>query len=82
MPVPPAAHVAIHPSEAATYTVAEAASLVGVTRNCMYRAARRGEIRSIRIGERVLLSRVDVDRLLAQVVDHSRTTAKNDRVSR
>ena len=54
-------------TDAVTYTVPAAAALFGVTRNSLYRAARRGQIRSIRIGERVLLSRVDVDRLLADI---------------
>jgi excisionase family DNA binding protein len=47
-----------------TLTVEEAAATLGISRASAYEAVRRGEIPAIRIGRRVLVSRVALDRLL------------------
>lgn len=48
-----------------TLTVEEAAGLLGISRAFAYEAVRRGEIPSIRIGRRVLVPRVALDRLVS-----------------
>jgi excisionase family DNA binding protein len=52
--------------EKLTVTVPEAALLLGVSRMSAYAAVRDGSIPSLRIGRRVLVPRVALDRLLAQ----------------
>ena len=47
-----------------TYTVPEAAELLGVGRSAAYEAARSGQIPTIRIGKRILVPRAALDRLL------------------
>jgi excisionase family DNA binding protein len=47
-----------------TLTVEEAAATLGISRASGYEAVRRGEIPAIRIGRRVLVPRVALDRLL------------------
>ncbi len=47
-----------------TLTVEEAAALLGISRAFAYETVRRGEIPSIRIGRRVLVPRVALDRLV------------------
>ena len=49
---------------ALTMTVREAAKLLGIGRNLTYEAVKRGEIPSIRIGERILIPRAGIERLL------------------
>ena len=51
-------------SEVRTYTVAQAARLLGIGRNQAYEAAHRGELPVIRIGKRLLISKRALDRLL------------------
>jgi len=51
--------------EARTYSVEEAARLLGVGRNQAYEAARKGDIPTIKIGKRILVPRAAFDRLLA-----------------
>jgi excisionase family DNA binding protein len=46
-------------------TVEEAAAALGISRASGYEAARRGEIPCIRIGRRILVPRIALDRLLA-----------------
>ena len=50
--------------ERLTLTVEEAAATLGISRAFAYEAVRRGEIPSIRIGRRVLVPRVALDRLV------------------
>jgi len=48
-----------------TLTIPEAAEILGLGRNGCYEAARRGEIPTIKIGNRILVPRVALERLLA-----------------
>lgn len=48
----------------ATYTVDEAAELLGIARHTAFQAAARGEIPTIRIGRRLLVPRHRLERLL------------------
>jgi excisionase family DNA binding protein len=48
-----------------TYRIEEAAQLLGVGRNHAYEAAKRGDIPSIKIGKRILVPKVALDRMLA-----------------
>ena len=47
-----------------TLTILEAANALGIGRNAAYEAARRGEIPTIRIGKRLLVPLVALERLL------------------
>jgi excisionase family DNA binding protein len=47
-----------------TLTVEEAARTLGCGRNAAYQAVRRGEIPAIRLGRRILIPRVALERLL------------------
>lgn len=49
----------------ATYSVTEAARLIGISRSSAFEAARRGDLPgAIRIGHRVVVSRRVLDRVL------------------
>ena len=48
------------------YTVEEAGRLLGIGRSAAYEAARSGEIPVIRIGRRWLVSKIALDRMLAE----------------
>lgn len=50
-----------------TCTVPEAAQMLGVSRGSAYEAARTGQLPTVRIGRRLLVPFVALDRLLAQV---------------
>jgi excisionase family DNA binding protein len=50
--------------ERQTVTVEEAATILGVGRNKAYEAARSGEIPAVRIGKRLLVPIVALERLL------------------
>ena len=47
-----------------TYSVPEAARLLGIGRNAAYDAVRRGEIPTIRIGKRLLVPKAALQRML------------------
>ena len=53
------------PVERLTYTVDEAAQLLGISRNSAYEAVRRGEIPTIRLGRRILVPRNRLEEVLA-----------------
>jgi excisionase family DNA binding protein len=56
-----------HPSQTAnraTYTVAEAAGILGISRTTAYECIQRGEIPARRFGRRVVVLRHELDRLL------------------
>jgi excisionase family DNA binding protein len=50
--------------EKRTYTVPEAAEALGIGRNAAYEAARTGQLPTIRIGKRILVPLVALERLL------------------
>ena len=50
--------------ERLTYSVDEAAALLGLSRSMAYECIRRGEIPAIRFGRRVLVPRMAIDELL------------------
>ncbi len=57
-----------------TYTVTEAAALLGVSRTTAYECVRRGEIPSLTLGRRVVISRVALERMLdGSALDHADT---------
>jgi excisionase family DNA binding protein len=47
----------MQPSETLTITVDAASRLLGISKNAAYRAIARGEIPSIRLGRRIVISR-------------------------
>jgi excisionase family DNA binding protein len=54
-----------------TYSVDEAAKVLGIGRNRAYEAASRGEIPTIRIGKRVLVPKAALDRMLGLPVSEN-----------
>jgi excisionase family DNA binding protein len=52
-------------SERLTYTIAEAARLLGVSRGTAYEAARRGQLPVVPIGRRLLVPKARLEDLLA-----------------
>ena len=53
-------------NERATLTVAEAARVLGIGRNLTYELVRRGELPSLKLGSRVVIPRVALERLLGE----------------
>jgi excisionase family DNA binding protein len=53
-------------SERLTLTIPEAAELLGVSRGVAYEAARAGELPTIRLGRRLLVSRARLMELLGE----------------
>lgn len=51
-------------SERAVFCVAEAAQVLGISRALAYDLVRRGELPSIRLGRRILVPRIALERLL------------------
>lgn len=47
-----------------TYTMVEAARLLGIGRTVAYEAARQGQIPTIRVGRRLLVPRAALERML------------------
>jgi excisionase family DNA binding protein len=47
-----------------TLTVEEVAARLGVSRAVAYEAVRRGELRSVRIGRRIVIPKATIERLL------------------
>lgn len=60
--------------ERTTLTIPEAATTLGLSRASAYEAARRGEIPTIRIGKRILVPVVALEKMLAD----ARTSVSND----
>lgn len=52
--------------DAMTYSIDEAAGLLGVSRGSAFKAARLGEIPVIRIGHRMLVPKAALDKLLRE----------------
>ena len=53
-------------SESLVFTVEEARGKLRISRGLMYEAIRRGEIPSIRLGRRILIPRLALEKLLDQ----------------
>ncbi|HEX3860461.1 MAG TPA: helix-turn-helix domain-containing protein [Stellaceae bacterium] len=51
--------------ERRTLTVPEAGAQLGISRNAAYEAVARGDIPSLRIGKRLLVPKLALDRMLA-----------------
>lgn len=51
--------------ERSTMTVEEAAVVLGISRTTAYECVRRGELRALRLGRRLVVPRMVVDQLLA-----------------
>ncbi|HYK89795.1 MAG TPA: helix-turn-helix domain-containing protein [Acidobacteriota bacterium] len=49
-----------------TYSIAEVGEMLGIGKNAAYNAAHRGEIPTLKIGGRILVPKVALDRLLEQ----------------
>ena len=52
-----------------TVSVVEAARMLGIGRTLAYEAARNGDLRTIRVGRRVLVPLVAIEALLADAAD-------------
>jgi excisionase family DNA binding protein len=50
-----------------TYTVPEAAALLGISRSTAYECVRRGELPSLTLGRRVLISRAHLEQLIGPI---------------
>jgi len=50
--------------ERLTYNVREAARLLGLSKNSAYQACLKGEIPHLKIGKRILIPKVQLERLL------------------
>jgi excisionase family DNA binding protein len=55
-------------SEKLTYTVPEAGEILGVGRSAAYEGARTGEIPTIKIGKRILVPKIALERKLEKAV--------------
>ena len=49
---------------AATLTIPDAARMIGISRNSCYEAARRGELPILKIGNRILVIRSQLEKML------------------
>ncbi len=58
--------------ERQTFTVEEAARILGLGRNTTYVAARRGELPTIRIGKRFIVPRAALEKLLGAPIGGER----------
>ena len=73
--------------ERLVFSVEEACKLLGLSRGSMYQAVRIGQIPGIRIGRRILIPRVAIERLLANAstnvlqckMDNTDSIRKNDK---
>jgi excisionase family DNA binding protein len=59
-----------------TYTVEEAAKLLGVSRGLIYAQIRSGELKAIELGRRKLVTKAVLEQLLGQSLDG--TTSRQD----
>ena len=52
--------------EKLTYAVKEVAELLGLSRSSMYQAIRNNSVPSLRIGGRILVSKIELEKLLGR----------------
>lgn len=57
----------VHPVPRLTYTVPEAAELLGISRTTAYECVRRGEIPSLTLGRRIVITRAQLEHLLGSL---------------
>jgi excisionase family DNA binding protein len=50
---------------AVTYSIEEAAKLLGIGRKACYEAAKTGEVPTVRIGKRLLVPKIALEKLLS-----------------
>ena len=55
------------PIQRGTYTLDEVAVLIGMSRNAVYTAAKKGELPVFRVGKRILMSRTAFARWLGEI---------------
>ena len=60
-----------------TYTVPEAAVLLGISRTTAYECVRRGEIPSLTLGRRILITRRQLEQLLGPLTPDASTTSQS-----
>lgn len=53
--------------ERRTYTVTEAAAVLGISRTSAYERVRAGELPALRLGRRIVITRTVVDAMLSDV---------------
>lgn len=73
-----AAPVGTRRHESLTITVPEAARLLGISRNTAYAAANSGQLPTIRIGKRMLVSRVALETMLSATATRGYSGAYGD----
>ena len=61
-----------------TLTIAEIAAILGIHKNTAYRAAKRGEIPTIRVGGRLLVPKAVLIRILAGETGHATLHSQGD----
>jgi excisionase family DNA binding protein len=54
-----------------TFTVTEAAEILGVSRGLLYTQIRTGEIRAIKLGRKVVISRATIEELLGHPLENA-----------
>lgn len=57
------------PATCATYTVAETAAKLGISRSALYELARQDKIPHLRLGGRIVFVRIVIDKLLTSPDD-------------
>jgi excisionase family DNA binding protein len=63
-----------------TYTVTEAAELLGISRTTAYQCVRRGEIPALALGRRIVITRAQLETLLGPLpIDNAITGLRSDR---
>jgi excisionase family DNA binding protein len=53
-----------------TYTVPEAAKMLGISRSSAYECVKRGELPSIALGRRIVITRIALEQLLGTPTEH------------
>ena len=62
-----------------TVSIVEAAHLLGIGRTLAYEAARRGDLRTIRVGRRVLVPVLAIEELRAQASEVTESSVRRTR---
>ena len=65
----------VAPRRRSTYSVAEAAELLGISRSTAYECVHRGEIPALRFGQRLVIPAAALDDMLQQAVQSLRADA-------